>query len=128
LSRARTRSGEAHRPVPPAVLPWSSRAAAFRTRLSRPRSTAGGADRPTRRASPPVGVCRAQPIRLFAGAFGGATLYGNHAYTSPNAQRSAAKAKLGQKYADKKAAQDARAEHLEGTELARDPVESIFKG
>jgi len=69
-----------------------------------------------------------QPIRLFAGAFGGVTLYGNHAYTSPNAQRSAAKAKLGQKYADKKAAQDARAEHLEGAELARDPVESVFKG
>lgn len=49
-------------------------------------------------------------IRIFAGSFGGATLYANPKYVSPNAQRSEAKAVHGSKYAARKEAQAYRKE------------------
>lgn len=41
------------------------------------------------------------PIRVFSGSFGGATLYQNLAYTSPNEERSASKKLKGTRYADR---------------------------
>ncbi|KAK0550356.1 Ribosome biogenesis protein brx1 [Tilletia horrida] len=41
------------------------------------------------------------PIKIFEGAFGGATLYDNAEYISPNAMRHAARRVKGQRYADR---------------------------
>lgn len=69
-----------------------------------------------------------QPIRVFAGAFGGATLYANSAFVTPNAQRAAEKAQSGSRYADRKNAKEAREEHVAANTLPRDPVADVFRG
>jgi len=42
------------------------------------------------------------PIRIFAGAFGGPTLYQNPSYDTPTALRRLAKQRLSTKYVDRK--------------------------
>ena len=42
-----------------------------------------------------------QPIKIFAGSFGGPTLYENPAYTSPNSVRAMLKQKRAAKYTGK---------------------------
>ncbi|PNW86782.1 hypothetical protein CHLRE_02g095400v5 [Chlamydomonas reinhardtii] len=68
------------------------------------------------------------PIKIFAGSFGGATLYDNPDYVSPNAVRSAIKRKAAGKYGSKVAARDRRTEHVAAHPLPRNPLDSIFKG
>jgi len=68
------------------------------------------------------------PIRIFAGAFGGPTLYQNPSYDTPTALRSLAKRRLATKYVDRKATQNKRQalkESLEGVE--DDPLDDVFQ-
>ncbi|KAG2450902.1 hypothetical protein HYH02_004734 [Chlamydomonas schloesseri] len=65
---------------------------------------------------------------IFAGSFGGATLYDNPDYVSPNAVRSALKRKAAGKYGSKVAARDRRTEHVAAHPLPRSPLDGIFKG
>lgn len=50
------------------------------------------------------------PIRIFAGSFGGPTLYTNPRYVSPNTARADLKATAGSKYVARKAAEAFRKE------------------
>ncbi|KAG2426956.1 hypothetical protein HXX76_012741 [Chlamydomonas incerta] len=68
------------------------------------------------------------PIKIFAGSFGGATLYDNPEYVSPNAVRSAIKRKAAGKYGSKVAARDRRTDHVAANPLPRNPLDGIFKG
>ncbi len=77
-------------------------------------------------ASKTCTVCvRAQ---IFDGSFGGATLYDNPSYTSPNAIRAALKRKASSKYGSKVAQRDRRTEHKAKNPLPRNPMEGLFKG
>jgi len=53
------------------------------------------------------------PIRIFAGSFGGPTLYLNSKYVSPNTTRSDAKKVKGNRYADRKESEASRKEKEE---------------
>lgn len=66
------------------------------------------------------------PIRIFAGSFGGPTLYANAKYVSPNQQRAQAKKHLGNKYKDRKASQEFRKEKAEALKLPADELADTF--
>ncbi|GLC35669.1 hypothetical protein PLESTB_000004200 [Pleodorina starrii] len=68
------------------------------------------------------------PIKIFNGSFGGATLYDNPDYTSPNAVRAALKRKAASKYGSKVAQRDRRTEHKAQNPLPRSSMEGLFKG
>ncbi|KAG2485436.1 hypothetical protein HYH03_015815 [Edaphochlamys debaryana] len=68
------------------------------------------------------------PIKIFAGSFGGTTLYDNPEYMSPNAIRAAVKRKAAGKYGSKVAARDRRTEHKAANPTPRAPMEGLFKG
>ncbi|GIL92724.1 hypothetical protein Vretimale_11764 [Volvox reticuliferus] len=68
------------------------------------------------------------PIKIFNGSFGGATLYNNPNYTSPNAVRAALKRKAASKYTGKVVQRDRRSEHKAQNPIPRKPMEGLFKG
>ena len=70
--------------------------------------------------------CVLAPIRVFAGSMGGATLWSNPGYVSPNAlRRELALAKAG-KYSARQAAKAAREERAEELVLPDDPLADVF--
>lgn len=66
------------------------------------------------------------PIRIFAGSFGGATLYTNPRYQSPNHARAEAKALAGSKYVARKTSEAFRKEKEEALELPEDEMADTF--
>lgn len=69
------------------------------------------------------------PVKIFAGSFGGRTLYENPEYQSPNAVRAAIKKAAGGKYAQKVAAKARRHEHTAAHPMPRNELdtEEVFK-
>lgn len=57
------------------------------------------------------------PVKIFAGSFGGATVYENPEYVSPNAVRSMMRKKQGGKYATKVKAKQRRKQTLKNAEM-----------
>ena len=68
------------------------------------------------------------PIRVFAGSFGGPTLYGNAAYVSPNAVRSARKRKAGVKFEDRQDAKKIIRGKKAEPAVPRGPLDDVFTG
>ncbi len=66
------------------------------------------------------------PIRIFAGSFGGATLYMNPAYISPNAVRSRGKQARCTKYASRKEAEAFRQEKDEALAPQKETLHDTF--
>eukprot|EP00658_Telonema_sp_P-2_P084561 TRINITY_DN9419_c0_g1_i9.p2 TRINITY_DN9419_c0_g1~~TRINITY_DN9419_c0_g1_i9.p2 ORF type:complete len:129 (+),score=26.75 TRINITY_DN9419_c0_g1_i9:147-533(+) len=66
------------------------------------------------------------PIRIFAGSFGGATLYQNPGYSTPTELRRMAKQRQSGKYVSRKGDQARRKKHLEENELGPDPMADVF--
>ena len=66
------------------------------------------------------------PIRIFAGSFGGPTLYTNPKYMSPNAVRAEAKAAKGSKYVQRKEAESFRKEKEEALAPPVDDLAGTF--
>lgn len=64
------------------------------------------------------------PIKVFAGSFGGATLYANGVYVSPNAVRAEERRNEGTKYASKVQEKSARKKHV----AANPPLRGEFDG
>lgn len=68
------------------------------------------------------------PIRVFAGSFGGPTLYNNAAYVSPNAVRSAKKRKAGFKFEDRQDAKKVIRGKKAEPAVPRGPLHDVFSG
>ncbi|MEW5301661.1 MAG: hypothetical protein WDW36_004507 [Sanguina aurantia] len=68
------------------------------------------------------------PIKIFAGSFGGATLFENPNYISPNAVRSAAKKAAAGKYKNKIAAREKRKTHVGEHPAVRGELDGLFAG
>ena len=70
--------------------------------------------------------CVLTPVRIFAGSFGGPTLYQNPLFVSPNRLRHEARKMRGAAYADRQAAQAASS--ARAAELARtaDPLDRMY--
>ncbi len=68
-----------------------------------------------------------QPIKVFAGSFGGATLYENPAYVSPNALRSLLKQRAAGKYGSKVNAKAKRRAHEAANPAPRGRLDDVFK-
>lgn len=68
------------------------------------------------------------PIRVFAGSFGGPTLYNNAAYVSPNAVRSARKRKAGFKFEDRQDAKKIVRGKKAEPAVPRGPLDDVFSG
>lgn len=66
------------------------------------------------------------PIRIFAGSFGGPTLYSNAQYVSRNTIRAQLKEKRGGKYEARKAAEEFRQERAEALTLPRSDLADTF--
>ena len=66
------------------------------------------------------------PIRIFAGAFGGKTLYENEDYVSPNELRREQKRAGAQRYLDRAAEKRKTAIKKSNLELPEDEVEAVF--
>lgn len=67
------------------------------------------------------------PVRVFAGSFGGATLWINPEYVSPNAARRALASTKADKYTSRTAAVSERKERETTLVLPHDPLEDVFK-
>jgi ribosome biogenesis protein BRX1 len=68
------------------------------------------------------------PIRVFAGSFGGPTLYENSAFVSPNAIRSARKKAAAGRYKSKTGAEAKRREHVAANPVPRSELDGLFRG
>ncbi|CAM9293266.1 unnamed protein product [Pylaiella littoralis] len=68
------------------------------------------------------------PIRVFAGSFGGPTLYANAAYVSPNDVRSARKRKAGNKFEDRQDAKKIIRGKKAEPAVPRGPLDDVFSG
>lgn len=68
------------------------------------------------------------PIRVFAGSFGGPTLYNNAAYVSPNDVRSAKKRKAGTKFEDRQDAKKVIRGKKAEPAVPRGPLDDVFSG
>ncbi|CAN0410724.1 unnamed protein product, partial [Hapterophycus canaliculatus] len=68
------------------------------------------------------------PIRVFAGSFGGPTLYQNAAYVSPNDVRSARKRKAGFKFEDRQDAKKIIRGKKAEPAVPRGPLDDVFSG
>lgn len=68
------------------------------------------------------------PIRVFAGSFGGPTLYTNAAYVSPNDVRSARKRKAGNKFEDRQDAKKIIRGKKAEPAVPRGPLDDVFSG
>ena len=67
-----------------------------------------------------------EPIRIFAGSFGGQTLYHDAKLELPNAMRAREKAEFGSKYAARREATEQRAEHMDANRTEPDVLKHIF--
>lgn len=67
------------------------------------------------------------PIRIFQAAFGGATLYANDAFVSPNARRAELRRKDGEKYVARTTAKRDMQERREANVLPKDELSSVFE-
>jgi len=67
------------------------------------------------------------PIRIFGGSFGGATLYQNPSYDTPTQLRRMAKQRQSGKYVSRKNDQKRRKEHSEKYQPEADPMDDVFK-
>eukprot|EP00593_Proboscia_inermis_P010051 CAMPEP_0171325296 /NCGR_PEP_ID=MMETSP0816-20121228/116723_1 /TAXON_ID=420281 /ORGANISM="Proboscia inermis, Strain CCAP1064/1" /LENGTH=186 /DNA_ID=CAMNT_0011824445 /DNA_START=847 /DNA_END=1407 /DNA_ORIENTATION=- len=67
------------------------------------------------------------PIRIFAGSFGGQTLYLNDDYVSPNTVRAAHKSNKGNAYESRKFAQASRKDRGERIVVPEDPLDDVFR-
>ncbi len=70
------------------------------------------------------------PIRVFSGSLGGATLYENQAYVSPNEIRAATKGNKGDRFKERAKAKSDRTERAKGNMVPADPLDSrhVFQG
>lgn len=66
------------------------------------------------------------PIKVFAGAFDGATIWENEAYISPNEIRRAMKMRAGQRSLGKKSQMNKRARYVKKNKPAVDPLADVF--
>merc|ERR1719272_1651266 len=67
------------------------------------------------------------PIRIFGGSFGGATVYQNPSYDTPTQLRRMAKQRQSGKYVSRKNDQKRRKEHSEKYQPEADPMDDVFK-
>ncbi|CAN0109250.1 unnamed protein product, partial [Phaeothamnion confervicola] len=67
-----------------------------------------------------------EPIRIFAGAFGGPTLFQSASYMSPNTARAAQKAAGGARFAARAEQREAGKRKREATVMPRDELADIF--
>jgi len=68
------------------------------------------------------------PIRLFAGSFGGSTLYKNEKYISPNMMRFEVRSSKHDRYMKRKKSQRDRRERAVTNVLPKDELSTIFQG
>ncbi len=70
------------------------------------------------------------PIRIFSGSLGGATLYENKAYVSPNEERSAMRSSKGDRFKERTAAKLDRSNRSRQNVLEKDALDNrhVFKG
>ncbi|BDA41073.1 Ribosome biogenesis protein BRX1 homolog [Coccomyxa sp. Obi] len=68
-----------------------------------------------------------QPIKIFAGSFGGPVLYENPGYVSPNKIRAAIKKQSAGKYSAKVKARGKRREHVAANPIPKDELGDVFK-
>jgi ribosome biogenesis protein BRX1 len=68
-----------------------------------------------------------QPIKIFAGSFGGSTLYENPNYTAPNTIRRLLKQQKAGKYGAKVAARSKRRAHVGANQMPVDELDEVFK-
>lgn len=68
------------------------------------------------------------PIRVFAGSFGGPTLYHNAAYVSPNDARALKKRRAGTKYEDRQDSKKVVREKKAEPAVPRGPLDDVFRG
>mmetsp|Transcript_37999 Transcript_37999/g.59312 ORF Transcript_37999/g.59312 Transcript_37999/m.59312 type:complete len:365 (-) Transcript_37999:46-1140(-) len=70
------------------------------------------------------------PIRIFDGSFGGATLYQNPAFVSPNAARAQKRRKKGLKYTDRQIAKTTSKERAQSNVMPKTGLEmqTVFSG
>jgi len=66
------------------------------------------------------------PIRIFAGSFGGPTLYQNPSYQTPTELRRMAKQRLSGKYVSRKRTEARRKDHNEKFLPEADPLDDVF--
>lgn len=67
------------------------------------------------------------PIKIFAGSFGGPTLWSNSSYMSPTMMRRRKKAAQSGKYAARVTSKEAHAEREANTDLGPDELDSVFE-
>jgi ribosome biogenesis protein BRX1 len=69
------------------------------------------------------------PIRIFSGSLGGATIYQNPSFVSPNLERSELKRGQGDRYKERVQQKDKRKKLVESLTLAPDPLsnKAVFK-
>lgn len=67
------------------------------------------------------------PIKIFEGSFGGASLYENPTYVSPNAIRSAAKRKAAGRYKGRVVAKDKHKKHVARNPLPKSFLDDVFR-
>lgn len=66
------------------------------------------------------------PIRVFAGSFGGPTLFENTSYVSPNEYRREVRQQAAQKYRQRREEKDAHSAHSAALVTPKDPVADVF--
>lgn len=67
------------------------------------------------------------PIKMFAGSFGGPVIYDNPTYVSPNAVRAALKKKSQGKYVSKVQSREKRKEHVNANPLPPKEFGDVFR-
>jgi ribosome biogenesis protein BRX1 len=66
------------------------------------------------------------PIRMFSGSFGGATLWENAEFVSPNALRAQMKAARGSEYVKRQAGKQSTRAHKRDAQLPDNEIDSVF--
>lgn len=66
------------------------------------------------------------PIKIFAGSFGGATLYENSNFVSPNTIRALRKKQAAGKYKNKVAAESKRRQHVAAHPMPVNELDTLF--
>jgi ribosome biogenesis protein BRX1 len=67
------------------------------------------------------------PVKIFSGSFGGAVLYENPKYVSPNVVRAVRKNSKGARYVNRLAAEQARVVRSEANKVEPDELDFVFK-
>lgn len=108
-------------------------ASALNRKIERAAGAGGGADA-TGGGEDPLSLVEMRPrfvldpIRVFAGSFGGPMLYNNAAYVSPNDVRSARKRKAGFKFEDRQDAKKIIRGKKAEPAVPRGPLDDVFSG